>query len=168
MADVKIATGEEQPINRFAAESSEVVEEGDFVALEDVDGDGEPEVVQADVTNGRPAVGVAIKTIEDPSTMSDELDGLAKDIVRTEHDVVGDRVAYVRYGVEVEDQDASFGDYQGSYGEPVYLVQGKGLDVTYTTDESQLGSGDVRQVVGYTVEDRRVALDVDADYDTVA
>jgi hypothetical protein len=172
MVDVSIATGAEQPINRFGAEASETLEEGDFVALEDVDGDGQAEVVKADVTNGRPAVGVAIGPVADPDSMSDELNGLAKDLVSVEQTVVGQRIAYVRYGVELEDTDAADNVYDGNYGEPVLLTQGVGsTDAKYLPEAdatSELSTGDVRQVVGFVKEARQVALEVAAEYGSAA
>lgn len=171
MSNLKIATSAEQPINRFGAEVAEEVEEGDFVALEDVDDDGEPEYVKADVTDDKPAVGVAIKAVRDPENMSYELQGMARDIVEVEEDTVGDRLAAIRYGVEVEDTEADFDVYEGHYGEPVYLTQGKDEADSAVLPESEaddvLGSGDVWQAVGYVSEERRVGLEVDKKYDTV-
>jgi hypothetical protein len=171
MVDVSIATGAEQPVNRYAAASSTTFEEGDFVALEDVDGDGEAELVHADVTNGRPAVGVAIGSVADPDALDDQIDNLARDLVKTQQTTVGQRLAYVRYGTEIEDTDAADDIYQGDYGEPVYLVQGKsGTDKKYVKDSevgSVLAAGDVKQVVGYAKESRKIALEVDATYTTV-
>lgn len=155
MVDVSIATGEAQPINRTGAEASEAVEEGLVVGLTD-EGDGTV-VVEADATEGQPAAGVAFGPVADVDALTDQLDNLARDMTIANQTTIGDRIAFIRYGVEVEDTD---GEWDFDVNEVVYLGEDGGFTQTAPSE-----TDDVVQVLGVAVEPNRVFVDVEADYD---
>jgi hypothetical protein len=160
MTNVRIATGAGQPINRTGQTADYAGDEAELVGVTN-DG-GETKVVKADADSGtaQPAVGVLFGPVEDLSTYSDELGGLARDMAKTERTTLGNRVTFTRYGILVENTDADWGFTEN---EPVYLGVGGG----YTQTEPS-STGDVQQVVGVAVEPEVVFLEVDAVYDTSA
>lgn len=159
MTDPKFATGESQPINRTGVKAAETFEEGDLVTVQ-ADGSGGEELVAADASNGVPATGVSIGPVADPDALSNQMDNLARDVTIANRTTIGQRLAFARYGVEVENVDEDWGF---TPNEPVYLDAGGGF-----TQTEPASSGDVVQVVGVAVTPERVFLDVEADYTTVA
>lgn len=153
MADIKIATGAEQPINRHAAVAGETLEQGDLVGF-----NGSGEFVKADASNGIPAVGMAMAPVRDLANYSAGPERLA---VEENYALVGrDRVTAIKFGIEAEDGEATTGIVGG---DRVYL--GDAGAVTTTAPST---SGDIVQVVGVGVAPERFSLDVSADYSTSA
>mgnify|MGYP006275564121 CR=1 FL=1 len=156
MANVKIATGAEQPINRDGAVSQFAGEEGDLVGM-DANGDW----VAADADNGSPqkASGILAAPVTDPSNFPNEE---LRVIVESERELVGvNRIAVVKYGVILENSDEDWGF---TPGEPVYLAPGGGFTQTKPST-----SGDIVQVVGEATDDgEALFLDVETGYDVVA
>lgn len=160
MTNVRIATGAGQPINRTGNTAAYAGEEAELVGV--TDDNGETKVVKADADSAtaQPAVGVLFGGVDDLSTYSDELQGLARDMSKTERVNLGDRITFVRYGVLIENTDADWGFTEN---DPVYLDVGGGFTQTAPT-----GSGEVEQVVGVAIEPEVVWLEVDAVYDVLA
>jgi hypothetical protein len=160
MVNARIATGAGQPINRTGQTADYAGDEAELVGL--VNDGGETKLVKADADTGtaQPAVGVLFGPVDDLSTYSDELDGLARRMSKTERVNLGERVTFTRYGILVENTDEDWGFTEN---DPVYLDVGGG----YTQTEPS-STGDVQQVVGVAVEPEVVFLEVDADYDTSA
>lgn len=168
MANWNIATGEDQPLNRVAADNVQF--EADQGQLVGIDYSGaEPKVVPADADSATAihTVGAFFhEGVVDTSTWdASPLAELEKQLADENLKQLGDRVTFVRYGIEMtnDDDDTTF-----SPGEPVLLAAGGG----YTQTEPAGASGDLRQVVGFalTPDDEgrdRIFLDVNADY-TVA
>lgn len=171
MTDFNIATGAEQPINRTGVEDCQVAGEnqGLPVGIQD-NGDGTYSLVKADgdSTVAIPAVGVLFpEEVFDAATLptGSHFVDLEEQLVHENKTLLGDRAVFVRYGIEMvnDDDDTAF-----TPGEPVLLGPGGG----FTQTEPASTSGDLRQVVGValTPDDQgrdRVLLEVEADY-TVA
>lgn len=156
------ARGKNEPYNRAGYRNAQyAASEGELVSVT-LDGNGDEQVVQADAATGEPAVGMAISEIIDPATLSSALDGLEKDLARTnDYTLIGDRVPAFKFGVEIVNDD---GDTNFTEGDPVYLDEGGG----YTQDPPS-GNGSIRQVVARALgkdEDGRdrMMLDVRSEY----
>lgn len=155
MVDTRIATAAEQPINSDGAVSTVVGEEGDLVSL-----NGSGELVAADASNGQPAVGVLATPVDDPANYpGGEFEYAAKVAEANRASINNEKVGYVRYGVEVTNEDEDWGF---TPGEPVYLAGGGG----YTQTEPANG-GDAVQTVGYATEAEQIFVEIDPDYTTV-
>ncbi|UBF22704.1 putative lambda gpD-like head decoration protein [Halorubrum tailed virus 27] len=153
MADIKIATGAEQPINRHSAVAAEEFEQGDLVGF-----NGSGEFVKADASNGIAAVGMAMAPVRDLANYSAGPEKLA---VEENYALVGrDRVTAIRFGIEAEDNDAELGV---TGGDRVYL--GDAGAVTTTAPST---AGDIVQVVGVGIAPERFSLDVSADHSVSA
>lgn len=188
MANFNIGTGMEQPINRTGLDNLQVSPSEDTQGLLlSVDNSGsEPQLVEADATTGRPAVGVLLQQEVYPDGYyadfgdHDLTEELAQ--LRAERDLttVGDRGTIVRYGIELVNDGA---DMDLTPGEPVYLAEGGGMTQTQPSS-----AGSVVQAIGValTPEDygrgegyylgqqedatgprERVLLDIDSHYTTV-
>lgn len=157
MTDIGIATGAEQPINRDGRVPAEELDEGDLVGL---NADGELVAADADAAAQIQAIGVAFAPVVDESKYFDET---VRQAVHSEQVTLqnGNRIAYVRYGVILENADEDWGF---TPGEPVYLAVGGGF-----TDVAPSGTDEVVQCVGYAIDDgEAVFLDIDADYEVSA
>jgi hypothetical protein len=157
MVDVRIATSAEQPVNTDGAVSTVAAGEGATVGL-----DGNGELAQADAASGSavPAVGVLATPVDDPSNYPGDQFEYAAKVAESQRNLVNeDRAGYVRYGVELVNEDADWGF---TPGEPVYLAEGGGFTQTEPSN-----TGDLVQVLGYAVEAEVVMLEIDADYTTV-
>lgn len=151
MADIKIATGAEQPINRHAAVAAEKFEQGDLLGF-----NGSGEFVKADASNGIPAVGMAMAPVRDLADYSPGPERLA---VEENYALVGeDRITAIKFGVEAEDGEGTLGV---TGGDRVYLG-----DAGAVTTTAPSASGDVVQVVGVGLAPERFSLDVSLDYQT--
>lgn len=151
MADIKIATGAEQPINRHAAVAAEKFEQGDLVGF-----NGSGEFVKADASNGIAAVGMAMAPVRDLADYSPGPERLA---VEENYALVGeDRITAIKFGVVAEDGEGALGV---SASDRLYL--GDAGAVTTTAPSS---AGDVVQVVGVGIADDQFVLDVSTDYQT--
>lgn len=156
MANPKIVTSAEQPINSDGAVSTITGDEGDLVAL---DSNGELIAADADSGTAEPAVGVLAVPVVDPSTFpGGKYEFVDKERESRELQINDNKAPYVRGGVIVENQDA---DWSFSPGEPVYLAVGGGFTQTEPT-----GTGEIQQVLGVAHEAEQVMLDIDPDYDT--
>ena len=158
MTDIGIATGAEQPINRDGRVPAEELEQGDLVGI-DANGELALADAQAEANGGAEinAVGIAFADVVDESKYYDET---VRQAVHSEKVTLqnGNRIAYVRYGVILENADEDWGF---APGEPVYLDVGGGF-----TQTAPSTAGDIVQVVGYATDDgEAVFLDVDAGYD---
>lgn len=166
MANWNIATGEDQPLNRVAADNVQF--EADQGQLVGIDYSGtEPQVVPADAAAATAihAVGAFFHegVVDTSGWDASPLAELEKQLADENLKQLGDRVTFVRYGIEMtnDDDDTTFDP-----GEPVYLAAGGGY-----TQTAPAGTGDVVQVVGFalTPDDEgrdRIYLDVNADYTT--
>lgn len=158
MVDARISTSAEQPINSDGAVSTVEISEGDTIGL-----DASGEIVQADAATGTaiPAVGISAGPVDDPSNYPGDQFEYAAKLAEANRALVNDtKVGYIRYGVEIVNQDE---DWNFTPGEPVYLAEGGGFTETEPSD-----SGDLVQVLGLAVNDgNTVFLDIDADYETV-
>jgi hypothetical protein len=167
MTDFNVATGEEQPLNRVAAENAQYAgEQGELVGI---DYSGDNKVVMADAASGTAiqAIGVLFpqEVVDTSGWDASPLHEMEDMLARENKTLLGDRVSVIRYGVELtnDDSDTSFNP-----GEPVYLDTGGG----YTQSEPS-STDDLQQVVGValTPDDNgrdRILLDVEADYDVSA
>lgn len=169
MVNFKFAKYKDTPLNRDGETSEPTFTgtEGDLIGLtENVDGDTEVVMADADSAAPQPAMGVLLEDVRDRAywnaqlhdngTMSRQLDSsYAKD--RTNP---GDEVTYVRYGIYVEDVDD---DKDFTPNEPVYLGVGGG--VTQTKPST---TGDLIQVLGVAVDAHTFMLDVASTYETSA
>jgi len=159
MAEPKISTSAEQPINSDGAVSTTTAVEGDLVGL-NASGD----LVQADAAAGTaiPAVGVISGPVDDPANYpTGQFEAAAKQAESNRALIDDTKVGYVRYGVEVYNNDEDWGF---TPGEPVFLDTGGGFTQTEpsTTD-------DVQQYVGFAGPDgETVFLEIDGDYDVSA
>lgn len=157
MVDVRIATAAEQPINSDGAVSTFEAGEGTLVGL-----DGNGELQQADAATGVqvPAVGLLAAPVDDPSSYPTGQFEYAADTARANRDLINDdKVGYVKYGVELVNQDADWG-FSTSGDNRVYLDEGGGFTQTQHTD-----AGDITQVVGHAIDDgETVYLDINTDY----
>jgi len=157
MANPKIATSAEQPINSDGAVAAETGAEGDLVGL---DSNGDVVVANADSGTQVAAVGVLATPVDDPANYPSGQFEYAAKLAEANRVAVDDgKVGYVSYGVEIYNDDE---DWNFTPGEPVYLDTGGG----YT--QSEPGATDeVQQCVGYAAEDgETVFLDIQHDYTT--
>jgi hypothetical protein len=158
MVDARIATSAEQPMNSDGAVSTVEASEGDLVGL-----DGNGEIVAADAATGTaiPAVGVLATPVDDPANYPSGQFQYAAETANANRAQINDqKVGFVRYGVEVVNED---GDWGFTPGEPVYLGEGGGWTQTKPAD-----TGDLVQYVGTALPDgESVFLDIDGDYTTV-
>lgn len=157
MTDVRIATGAEQPIHSDGTPSTAVVSEGDLVGL---DSNGELVAADADSATAVKAVGVAAVPVDDPANYPGGQFEYAAKVAEANRATINDeKVGYVKYGVEIYNQDEDWGF---SPGEPVYLAAGGGYTQTKPST-----TGDVQQVVGEAGPDgESVFLDIQPDYTT--
>lgn len=168
-----INRGKNEPVNRYGNEPIAVeVGEGDLIGVQ-ADGEGGYELVLADAASGTavPALGISFAPVDDLANYegenSDEiLDRMASDMVYENKTILGDRLAHLRYGVELKADNPDDTDF--TPGEPVYLDTGGG----YTQTEPS-AAGDLVQVVGVALmpdenDHDRIELDVATDYETVA
>lgn len=159
MVDARIATSAEQPINSDGAVSTVEAAEGDLVGL-NADGD----IVAADAATGTAvhAVGVLATPVDDPSNYPGGQFEYAAKVAEANRAAINDtQVGYVRYGVEVVNEDEDWGF---TPSEPVYLAEGGGVTQTAPSDV-----GDIEQYVGYALPDgESYFLEIDGDYTTVA
>lgn len=156
MTDVRIATSAEQPIHSDGAVSTVTGDEGDLVGL-----DSNGELVTADAASGTaiPAIGVLAVPVDDPSSYPTGQFEFASKLAEANRVAInGNKAGYVRYGVELVNQDE---DWSFTPGEPVYLATGGGFTQTEPT-----GTGEIQQSLGVATEAEQVFLDIDADYDT--
>lgn len=157
MVDVRIATAAEQPIHSDGAVSTVTGEEGDLVGL-----DANGELIAADAASGTavPAVGLLAAPVDDPSNYPGGEFEFAAKIAEANREAINDgKVPYIRYGSEVENQDADWGF---DPGEPVYLDTGGGF-----TQTEPSATGDIVQVLGVAVEPEVIHLEINPDYTTV-
>lgn len=157
MVDARIATGAEQPIHSDGTPSTVTLSEGDLVGL---DSNGELVAADADSGTAVKAVGAAAVPVDDPSTYpSGQFEYAAKAAEANRASINDEKIGYVKYGVEIVNQDEDWGF---TPGEPVYLDVGGGYTQTEPT-----GTGEVQQVVGEAGPDgESVFLDVAVDYTT--
>lgn len=159
MVDARIATSAEQPINSDGTVSTVSGEEGDLVGL---NSDGN--IVAADAATGTAiaAVGVLATPVDDPSNYPGGQFQYAAEVANANRAQINDQqVGYVRYGVEIVNEDADWGF---TPGDAVYLAEGGGYTQTAPSD-----TGDLEQYVGYALPDgESVFLEIDGDYTTVA
>lgn len=156
MVDIRIATGPEQPIHSDGAVSTVTGDEGDLVGL-----DSNGELIAADADSGVavPAVGVLAVPVDDPSTYpTGQFEFAAKIAEANRAAINDDKAGYVKYGVELTNEDA---DWAFTPGEPVYLAVGGGFTQTKPT-----GTGEVQQRLGVAHEAEVVFLQIDPDYAT--
>jgi len=157
MVDVRIATSAEQPINSNGAVSTVTGSEGKLVGL-----DGNGELQDADAATGTqvPAVGLLAGPVDDPSNYpTGQFEYAAKTAEANRNAINDDKVGYVKYGVEIYNQDEDWG-FSTSGDNRVYLDEGGGFTQTRHTD-----SGDITQVVGHAIDGgETVFLDIQADY----
>ena len=157
MVDVRIATSAEQPVNSDGAVSTVTGGEGDLVGL-----DSNGELVSADAATGAqvPAIGVLATPVDDHSTYpSGQFEYAAKLAESNRANINDDKVGYVKFGVEIENQDADWG-FQTNGDNRVYLDEGGGFTQTRHTD-----SGDITQVVGVAIDDgESIFLDIQSDF----
>lgn len=158
MVDARIATSAEQPINSDGAVSTVTGAEGDLVGL---DSNGKLVSADADSASPVPAIGVLATPVDDPANYpSGEFEYAAKLAEANREAINEGKVGYVRYGVEVVNQDADWGF---TPGEPVYLDVGGG----YTQTEPST-AGDLQQAVGVATEAEQIFVDIETHYDTSA
>lgn len=159
MVDARIATGAEQPIHSDGAVSTVEAAEGDLVGMNS-DGD----LVAADAATGTAvaASGVLATPVDDPSNWpGGEFQYAASTAEANRSQINDDRVGFVRFGVEIVNEDADWGF---TPGEPVYLAEGGGFTQTEPSDV-----GDLVQYLGIALPDgESVFLEIDGDYTTVA
>lgn len=160
MTDVRIATSAEQPINSDGAVSTFEADEGTLVAL-----DSNGELIQADAATGQtdPAVGLLASPVDDPSSYPTGQFEYAEKLAEANRAQINDdKVGYVKYGVEVVNQDEDW-NFSTDGDNRVYLAEGGGFTQTAPSD-----SGDIQQVVGYAIDDgEAIYLDVQSDYNIV-
>jgi len=158
MVDARIATSAEQPINSDGAVSTVTGSEGDLVGL---DANGELVGADADDTVQVPAAGVLATPVDDPSTYpSGQFEYAAKTAEANRAAINDGKVGFVRYGVEIVNEDADWGF---TPGEPVYLAVGGGWTQTKPTGTA----GNLIQCLGIAGPDgESVFLDIESDYET--
>lgn len=159
MVNATIATSAEQPINSDGAASTVEAEEGDLVGM-NADGD----LVAADAATGTAvaAVGVLGTPVDNPDNYPGGQFEYAANTAESNRAQIDDTlVGYVRYGVEIVNNDEDWGFDPGSR---VYLDTGGG----YTTTAPS-STGDLEQYIGYVLPDgESLFLEIDGDYTTVA
>lgn len=154
MATPKIATGAEQPINRHAGTASYEGKEAEPVGL-----DASGNVVKADADSGVAvaAVGVLFGPVDNSANYTAEI---VKSVVDAERTQAGDRVTFVKNGVEIENED---GDWSFTPGDRIYLAPGGGFTATKPS-----AVGDLIQVVGRALTAERISLNVSDDWSVAA
>lgn len=164
MVDTRIATSAEQPINSDGTPSTVAAEEGDLVGL---DSNGEIVLADADAGTAVKAVGVLATPVDDPSNYpGGQFEYAAKTAEANRASVNDEKVGYVKYGVEIVNED---GDWGWTPGEPVYLASSADAqDAGDFTDTAPSGTtGEIVQVVGEVGPDgESVFLDIQPDYTT--
>ena len=150
MTDFKIATGAEQPINTSAALAGAKFEQGTPVGI-----NAAGKMVPADADSGSTvmAVGVAFGPVDDLADYSGMPDAVQSAVEANRVLVDRDRVAAVKYGIELENND---GDSGFTPGEVVYLAPGGGFTQTRPTTSS----GDLVQILGTALTAERVSVHV--------
>ena len=147
MANPKIATAAEQPINRHGAVAGETMSEGDLVG---VNADGHMVHASADAASPVMALGVCLTPADDVENYTADVTKL---VIESERALVNrDRVSAVSNGVEVENND---NDWEFTPGLPVYL--GTAGEFTQTRPS---GAGELVQIVGTALTEERIRLDV--------
>lgn len=157
MVDARIATSAEQPINSDGSVSTVVADEGDLVSL---DANGELVAADADSANTYPAAGMLATPVEDPSSYpGGQFEYAAKQAEANRAAINEDKVGYVKYGVEVVNEDGDW-NFSTDGDSRVYLAVGGGL-----TQTAPSGTGEVAQVIGHAINDgNTIYLDVQSDY----
>lgn len=160
MTDTRIGTSAEQPINSDGTPAAETATEADPVGL-----DSNGEIVAADAATGTAihAVGVALVPVDDETSYpSGQFEYAANAAAANRASIQnGAQVGYVKYGVEIINEDEDWGF---DPGEPVYLAEGGGYTQTEPSD-----TGDLIQALGQAGPDgESVFLDVESDYDEAA
>lgn len=164
MTDPRIATSAEQPIHSDGTPSTVEIEEGDLVGL---NADGE--IVKADAAAGTAvkAVGVSAVGVDDPSNYPGGQFEYAAKTSESNRTLINEgKAGYVKYGVEIVNQDADWG---WTPGEPVYLASSDdAFDAGEFTTTAPSGTADeIVQVVGEVGPDgESVFLDIQPDYTT--
>lgn len=157
MTDVRIATSAEQPINSDGAVSTIEAGEGDLVGL---DANGELVAADADDTVQAPAVGVLATPVDDPANYPSGQFEYAANVAEANRALINDdKAGYVRYGVELTNEDEDWGF---TPGEPVYLDVGGG----FTQTKPDGTTGNLIQNLGYAIDAESVMLEIDPDYST--
>lgn len=158
MANVRIATGAEQPINRHGGLAEYAGEEADLVG---VDENGAVVQADADAASTVKARGVLLGPVTDPADFADA-EPAVRLTVESNRTLKGEhRIAYVQYGIVLENSDEDWGF---TPGEDVYLGVGGGF-----TQTAPSGAGELVQRVGYAVDDGEVlVLDVSLDSEVAA
>lgn len=154
MATPKIATGAEQPINRHAGSASYEAAEAELIGL---DANGDLVMADADSAVAVPAIGVSFGPVDNAANYTAEI---VKSVVDAHRTQPGDRLSFIDYGIEIENED---GDWTFTPGERVYLAEGGGYTQTAPTD-----IGDIVQVVGVALTAERIMLRISHDYEVVA
>lgn len=138
--------------NRVAGAAVEEADQGDLVTV-----NAAGEIVAADAANGLQgqAVGALLNPVRDPThARYGDMEYVKNQLMENQNVLVGedDRVAAIKYGVLLEDEDAA-----GSLtpGEPVYLAEGGGV-----TQTAPATTGSVVQIVGYAQDADSFLLDV--------
>lgn len=165
MTDPRIATAAEQPVHSDGTPATVEVSEGDLVGLNS-DGD----IVMADAASGTPvkAVGVSAGEVDDPSNYPTGQFEYAANTAESNRTLINEgKHGYVKYGVEIVNQDADWG---WTPGEPVYLASSddSGFSAGDFTETAPSGTADeIVQVVGEVGPDgESVFLNIDPDYTT--
>jgi hypothetical protein len=129
------------------------------------------DLILADAASGtqEKAVGVAAAPVDDPSNYpTGQFEYAAKTAEANRAAINDDKIGYVKYGVEIVNEDADWG---WTPGEPVYLASSDdaGFSAGDFTETAPAATDELTQVVGEVGPDgESVFLDVDADYTTNA
>jgi hypothetical protein len=164
MTDWNIATGEEQPLNRTGIENVQVSGsgvQGTFVGVATPSGASESGLYAADAHpdadldgDGNAdgplrALGVLLPREILPDDLSNvnqhPWDDIEKQIYEEERTLTGDRAVFIKYGIELVNDDD---DTNLTPGEPVYLDSGGGM----TQDPTSLPEGALVQRVGFALD----------------
>lgn len=151
MTDFKIATGAEQPINTSGALAGEVFEQGTPVGIDPAT--GKMVKADADAASTIMAVGVAFGPTDDLANYSAMPDAVQSAVEAERTLIDRNRVSAVKYGIELENNDADSGF---APGEVVYLAPGGGYTQTRPTD----ASGDLVQILGTALTPERISVHV--------
>lgn len=158
MADYQLANPKPDN-NRIAGHVAQALEQAEFVRV-----NADEELVPADVTLGveGQAAGVAATPVIDPDDPKYGSTEFMQNTLKEERSLlVGEdgRAGGFVNDIIVEDQD---GTDSLTPGQPVYLAQGAASDVGPVTQDpdTDLASGDVRQVVGYAEDSNSFLLQV--------
>lgn len=153
--------------NRVAGHVAEALEQAEFVRVS-----ADETLVPADVTEGvdGQAAGVAATPVIDPDDPEYGTTQFMQNTLKEERSLlVGEdgRAGGFVNDIVVEDQD---GEDSLTPGQPVYLAQGAASDVGPVTQDpdTDLASGDVRQIVGYAEDANSFILHVQFTDETQA